>query len=100
MSWKRLFVIATENDIQLDANTLVADTSIDDVPWLTAPTSNAAAFDAYSSAIWYTNQYRADLMAEAIREFERAVELDPDFAIAWADLGTAYLMAGSHQGET
>ena len=90
--------IATESETRLDANSVVADASTDDVPWLTAPTSNVAAFDAYSSAIWYTNQYRADLMLEAIREFERAVELDPEFAIAWADLGTAYLMAGSHQG--
>ena len=37
-------------------------------------------------------------MRTAIGHLERAVELDPAFAEAHAALGTAYLVAGSHQG--
>ncbi|MEM8982331.1 MAG: tetratricopeptide repeat protein [Pseudomonadota bacterium] len=66
--------------------------------WLEPPTDIATAFEAYSDGLWKAAQYRADLMIDAIANFERAVALDPNFAAAWADLGHAYLMAGSHQG--
>ncbi|MEM1261066.1 MAG: tetratricopeptide repeat protein [Pseudomonadota bacterium] len=78
------------------ADTEVADAS--NAQWLEPPTAVATAFEAYASGLWKTSQYRADLMLDAITDFEQAVALDPAFAIAWADLGNAYLAAGSHQG--
>ncbi|MEL7297522.1 MAG: winged helix-turn-helix domain-containing protein [Pseudomonadota bacterium] len=73
-----------------------ADTDVDiELP---ATTANAEAFEAYSNGLYLASQYRADLMLEAIDNLERAVGLDPDFALAWAHLGSALMQAGSHQG--
>lgn len=52
------------------------------------PTDNPQAYDAYLRAIEFDRRSgtAADL-AQAIRNLERAVQLDPHFAIAWARLG-------------
>ena len=65
---------------------------------LPSTTANAEAFEAYSNGLYLASQYRPDLMLEAIDNLERAVDLDPDFAQAWAHLGSALMQAGSHQG--
>lgn len=57
------------------------------------PTKNPEAYDAYLRGLafearshapsWFTS---ADLVLEAIGFYERAVQLDPDFTLAWARL--------------
>jgi TolB-like protein/DNA-binding winged helix-turn-helix (wHTH) protein/Tfp pilus assembly protein PilF len=57
------------------------------------PTKNPEAYDAYLRGLafearshapsWFTS---ADLVLNAIRFYKRAVQLDPDFALAWARL--------------
>src|ERR1041385_5684691 len=49
------------------------------------PTQNAAAYDAYLRGLTIEhNNYNYDAYVEADRNYQRAVELDPNFALAWA----------------
>src|SRR5262249_5501141 len=54
------------------------------------PTNNAAAYDAFLRGLAiharHYSYYGCDLEAKAISSCERAVPLDPNFAIAWAQL--------------
>jgi TolB-like protein/class 3 adenylate cyclase/Tfp pilus assembly protein PilF len=48
------------------------------------PTQNADAYDAYLRGLTIEhNNYNYDAYIEAARNYERAVELDPNFALAW-----------------
>ncbi|MEN7341634.1 MAG: winged helix-turn-helix domain-containing protein [Pseudomonadota bacterium] len=79
-----------------------ADTSPEDRTETTVnlppTTNNADAFEAYSNGLYLASQYRPELMPEAIENLERAIQLDPEFAMAWAQLGRSLMQAGSHQG--
>jgi len=51
------------------------------------PTRNTAAYDAYLRALSIEhNNYNYDAYVQAGRGYEQAVELDPNFALAWARL--------------
>jgi TolB-like protein len=51
------------------------------------PTQNAAAYDAYLRGLNIEhNNYNYDAYVQAERNYRRAVELDPNFALAWARL--------------
>jgi len=50
------------------------------------PTNNPEAYDAYLRGLAFETRSSIDLMLPAIGFYERAVELDPNFAIAWARL--------------
>jgi serine/threonine protein kinase/Flp pilus assembly protein TadD len=56
------------------------------------PTDNLEAYHAYLRGIDYAGRpdYSEEDFRRAIEMFERAVELDPDFALAHADLGRAH----------
>src|SRR5262245_4135787 len=56
-------------------------------------TRNIEAYDAYVAARAVTNNGGTALAQEAIPLLERAVELDSDFALAWAALAEAYTYA-------
>jgi adenylate cyclase len=56
------------------------------------PTDNLEAYDAFlrgESALWH---FTKESHAQARRMFERALELDPQYATAYADLGWTYLV--------
>jgi TolB-like protein/Tfp pilus assembly protein PilF/predicted Ser/Thr protein kinase len=58
------------------------------------PTNNPEAYDAYLRGLSfesrnYFTSYSNDLEAKAAGFYERAVQLDPNFAIAWAQLSHA-----------
>jgi TolB-like protein/Tfp pilus assembly protein PilF/predicted Ser/Thr protein kinase len=60
------------------------------------PTSNPDAYDAYLRGLSFearnyssSSFYSADLMEKATAFYERAVQLDPNFALAWARLSGA-----------
>ena len=58
------------------------------------PTNNPEAYDAYLRGLAYEARYYSsgflyELEKKAISSLERAVELDPNFAIAWARLSRA-----------
>ena len=49
------------------------------------PTQNTAAYDAYLRGLTIEhNNYNYDAYIQAERNYQRAVELDPNFALAWA----------------
>jgi TolB-like protein/Flp pilus assembly protein TadD len=57
------------------------------------PTNNPEAYDAYLRGLVfearYSSSYSPDLMREATAFYERAVQLDPNFALAWARVARA-----------
>jgi serine/threonine protein kinase/Tfp pilus assembly protein PilF len=55
------------------------------------PTNNPEAYDAYLRGLAFEARtiYQTDLRREAIGFYERAVQLDPNFALAWARLSRA-----------
>ncbi len=50
------------------------------------PTDNLAAYNAYLRGRQELARYSSAGADQALVEFRRAVELDPDFALAWADM--------------
>jgi non-specific serine/threonine protein kinase len=58
-------------------------------------TRSVEAFEAYSRGVLNLRSAGRDAIDRAIALFERAVELDPDYAVAWAALGGAYNLKGT-----
>jgi DNA-binding winged helix-turn-helix (wHTH) protein/tetratricopeptide (TPR) repeat protein len=65
-----------------------------DVPLAQATTSSLEALKAYSLGL---AKYAKGEQASAVPLFQKAVELDPDFAIAYANLGRAYQVLGRQE---
>jgi tetratricopeptide (TPR) repeat protein/predicted Ser/Thr protein kinase len=64
-----------------------------DVPIEQATTSSLEALKAFTVGWRIRKQGQ---MAESIPSYKRAVELDPNFALAYAHLGVAYMLTGQH----
>jgi DNA-binding winged helix-turn-helix (wHTH) protein/TolB-like protein/Flp pilus assembly protein TadD len=60
-------------------------------------TSNAAALDEYLRGRFAMLARRPDRLDEAIAAFTRATSLDPDFALAHANLASAWALLGGYQ---
>jgi TolB-like protein/Flp pilus assembly protein TadD len=56
-------------------------------------TANADAYDLYLRGRYFWNQLTPATNARAVEYFERAIALDPDYALAWC--GIAYAFLGS-----
>ncbi len=54
------------------------------------PTENISAYDFYLKGRDLYYQYTDQANEQAIRQFKTAIDLDPDYALAWAGLGDAY----------
>jgi TolB-like protein/Tfp pilus assembly protein PilF len=56
------------------------------------PTNNLEAYDAYLRGLAFDTRshYTIDALRKAISFFERAVQLDPNFALAWARLSRGH----------
>ena len=61
-------------------------------------TSSVEAFEAYSRGVLNMRTAGRDAIDRAIALFERAVQLDPKYASAWAALGGAYTLKGGFLG--
>ena len=61
-------------------------------------TSSVEAFEAYSRGVLNMRSAGRDAMDRALALFERAVQLDPKYASAWAALGGAYTLKGGFLG--
>lgn len=56
----------------------------------TVPTSDLTAYDFYLKGLDYLNRsLQSEYFHYAIQMFERAVEIDPDFTLAWVGLASA-----------
>ena len=61
-------------------------------------TTSVEAFEAYSRGVLNLRSAGRDAIDRAIALFERAVQLDPNYAAAWAALGGAYTLKGGFLG--
>ena len=66
------------------------------------PTNNPEAYDAYLRGLAFEARsgYSNDLVRKAISFYERAVELDPNFALAWARLSRADALLYFYRDDT
>jgi TolB-like protein/Tfp pilus assembly protein PilF len=66
------------------------------------PTNNPEAYDAYLRGLAFDarSSYSGDATRTAIDSYERAVQLDPNFALAWARLSRANANAYFRNGDT
>lgn len=66
------------------------------------PTNNPEAYDAYLRGLAYEARtgYSNDIVRKAIGFYERAVQLDPKFALGWARLSRAEALSYFHIGDT
>ncbi len=62
------------------------------------PTASIAAYDAYLIGRYHTYQQTPEDLQLAIGYLEQAVEIDPEFAEAYAQLGWAYSFIGTVYG--
>ncbi len=62
----------------------------------TITTTNTEAHDAYLRGRYLVVQRTTTTIEAAIREFEKAITLDPDYARAHAELAMAYLLLSSY----
>jgi len=63
-----------------------------------APTVSPEAHDAYLKGRYFFNRPSDENLTKAIDQFEEAVRLNPDFALAYSGLSDAYLWAGFNEG--
>lgn len=60
-----------------------------------AETANTAAYEAYLKGRYFVNQRGNRAIAEAVRELEKSIRLDPNFAPAQAQLAIAIALSSS-----
>jgi TolB-like protein len=94
LSLDNIFDIQSEITRQIVSQLQAAMTAGEAAKLETHPTDNLAAYEAYLDARyfldrWGTNNF--DMYAQSLAAAERAVELDPEFADAWAVLGWVQL---------
>ncbi len=63
-----------------------------DSPIRAEQTADFEAYDLYLLGRYRMNEFNEDNIRTAIGYFERVIEIDPDFAPAWAQLASAYLL--------
>jgi TolB-like protein/AraC-like DNA-binding protein/Tfp pilus assembly protein PilF len=61
------------------------------------PTTNLEAYDYFLKGLDYFQRRTREGLVEAIPLWEKAIELDPDFALAYADLAIAYALLDMYQ---
>ncbi|HEY8563485.1 MAG TPA: protein kinase [Pyrinomonadaceae bacterium] len=57
-------------------------------------TNNAEAFEAFMKARFYWNRMTEESFARAIQYYEKAVALDPEYALAYASIAEYYIHIG------
>jgi serine/threonine protein kinase/Tfp pilus assembly protein PilF len=57
-------------------------------------TENSEAFDAYLRGRFFWNKFTHEILPKALESFQRAIALDPNYALAYASLADFYNWAG------
>jgi len=97
-TYDRKLTAANIFDIQSDisrmiANQLRAALTADEEQRLDAvPTQSIAALDSYFVGKQLLELRTLESLTTAVEHFERVVEIDPDFALAWSGLADAYML--------
>ncbi len=89
---KKEDVFKLQNDISLKiAETLKAKLSASEKYKLgKEPTQSISAYELYLKGRDYYYKYDLQNNQKAIHQFQKALEIDPDYALAWAGLGDTY----------
>jgi adenylate cyclase len=64
-------------------------------PLVKAPTKNLDAYNLYLKGIFYWNKWTHDGVLKAVDFFKEAIELESDFAAAYAWLSNCYILLGT-----
>jgi TolB-like protein/Flp pilus assembly protein TadD len=97
-TYDRELTAANIFDIQSDisrmiANRLRATLTADEEQRLdTVPTQSIVALDSYFIGKQLLELRTLESLTAAVEHFERVVEIDPDFALAWSGLADAYML--------
>ena len=59
-------------------------------------TDNSAAYQLYLQGIFFWKKRNEVSLKSAVKHFERALELDPDYALAWAGIADTYSLMGEY----
>ncbi|MEE9170425.1 MAG: hypothetical protein V3U73_11695 [bacterium] len=59
-------------------------------------TDNVEAYDLYLLGVYHWNKRTAEGLTKALETFEAAIEIDPNFAKAWAGLANTYLVISGY----
>ena len=54
--------------------------------------TNPAAYELYTKGRWYWNKFTFDAGRQAIQCFQQAIDIDPNFALAYAGLADTYVL--------
>ena len=81
-------------DIQLEIAVAILDNLSTDLPEgvMGAPTSNLEAYDLYLLGRHYWHRRTPESLEKALKLFQLAVKLDPDFAAAYTGIADSYLL--------
>ena len=60
-------------------------------------TENNAAYQLYLRGRYYWNRRTGEMLQRAAAYFERAIESDPEYALAWAGLGDCYALYSAYE---
>ncbi|MFI5153811.1 MAG: adenylate/guanylate cyclase domain-containing protein [Chitinophagales bacterium] len=62
-------------------------------------TVDPEAYQFYLQGKYLWNKRTGESMATSVRYFQKAIEIDPEYALAWAGLADSYNLLGEHSNE-
>jgi len=93
LTTENLFAIQSEISNKI-AEALKATLSLEEQQRVNdRPTENLAAYSAYQRGRQLIVRRTAETIDKALLEFQRAVEIDPDFALAWVGIAESAMLA-------
>src|SRR3989441_1841704 len=94
---KDIFAVQDEVTQQIVAALKVQLTGGEQGRWGRTPTNNLEAYDCFLRGLEYHAQRTQEANARARQMFERAIALDPQFAVAYAWLGRTHVLDWFHR---
>jgi serine/threonine protein kinase/Flp pilus assembly protein TadD len=93
-------VVAIQDDIATTIVRTLRATLLRDLgePVARRYTENAVAYRLYLRGRYYWNLRTPDALAAAVEQFERAVQEDPDYALAYTGLADCYALQTDYRG--
>jgi serine/threonine protein kinase/Tfp pilus assembly protein PilF len=83
------------------ANALKADLSPEEQSLLTKkPTENLKAYELYTQGRWHWNKRTIQDFTKSIEYYQRAIDEDPNYALAYAGMADSYVLINSYTFRT